>query len=60
VTLDGVSLTVNSVDGVNFSINLIPHTLEVTTLGRLEPGVRVNLEIDLLARYVERLNSFPA
>ena len=60
VTLDGVSLTVNSVEGVNFSINLIPHTLEVTTLGRLEPGVRLNLEIDLLARYVERLNSFPA
>jgi riboflavin synthase len=57
VTLDGVSLTVNSVDGVKFSINLIPHTLEVTTLGALAPGVRVNLEIDLLARYVERLNS---
>lgn len=55
VTLDGVSLTVNAVDGVNFSINLIPHTLEVTTLGGLAPGVRVNLEIDLLARYVERL-----
>jgi riboflavin synthase len=57
VTLDGVSLTVNGVDGENFSINLIPHTLEVTTLGALAPGVRVNLEIDLLARYVERLNS---
>ena len=57
VTLDGVSLTVNAVDGVNFSINLIPHTLEVTTLGGLAPGVRVNLEIDLLARYVERLVS---
>jgi len=55
VTLDGVSLTVNAVDGVNFSINLIPHTLEVTTFGGLAPGVRVNLEIDLLARYVERL-----
>jgi len=55
VTLDGVSLTVNAVDGVNFSINLIPHTLAVTTLGGLAPGVRVNLEIDLLARYVERL-----
>jgi riboflavin synthase len=59
VTLDGVSLTVNAVDGVNFSINLIPHTLEVTTLGALAPGVRVNLEVDLLARYVERLNSMP-
>lgn len=60
VTLDGVSLTVNAVDGDRFSINLIPHTLEVTTLGALAPGVRVNLEIDLLARYVERLNSLPA
>jgi riboflavin synthase len=56
VTLDGVSLTVNDVDGVNFSVNLIPHTLEVTTLGRLAAGARVNLEIDLLARYVERLS----
>jgi riboflavin synthase len=55
VTLDGVSLTVNAVDGANFSINLIPHTLEATTLGGLAPGVRLNLEIDLLARYVERL-----
>jgi riboflavin synthase len=60
VTLDGVSLTVNEVDGMTFAINLIPHTLEVTTLGSLAPGVRVNLEIDLLARYVERLNSTPA
>ena len=59
VTLDGVSLTVNEVDGVNFSINLIPHTLEVTTLGALGAGTRLNLEIDLLARYVERLASMP-
>jgi riboflavin synthase len=57
VTLDGVSLTVNDVDGVKFSINLIPHTLSVTTLGDLAPGARLNLEIDLLARYVERLNT---
>jgi riboflavin synthase len=57
VTLDGVSLTVNEVDGATFSINLIPHTLEVTTLGSLERGKRVNLEVDLLARYVERLSS---
>ena len=56
VTLDGVSLTVNDVDGVKFSVNLIPHTLEVTTLGSLAAGKRVNLEIDLLARYVERLS----
>jgi len=59
VTLDGVSLTVNDVQGANFSINLIPHTLEVTTLGALKPGAFLNLEIDLLARYVERLNTEP-
>jgi len=57
VTLDGVCLTVNEVDGPRFSINLIPHTLEVTTLGALAKGSRLNLEIDLLARYVERLSS---
>jgi riboflavin synthase len=57
VTLDGVSLTVNAVDGHRFSINLIPHTLAVTTLGALAQGARLNLEIDLLARYVERLGS---
>lgn len=57
VTLDGVSLTVNEVDRVKFAVNLIPHTLEVTTLGVLAAGVRVNLEIDLLARYVERLST---
>jgi riboflavin synthase len=56
VTLDGVSLTVNDVAGRNFGINLIPHTLEVTTLGGLRAGSRLNLEIDLLARYVERLS----
>jgi riboflavin synthase len=56
VTLDGVSLTVNDVAGAKFSINLIPHTLEVTTLGRAQPGAKMNLEIDLLARYVERLS----
>jgi len=55
VTLDGVSLTVNGVDGHEFDINLIPHTLAVTTLGRLGAGDRVNLEVDLLARYLERL-----
>ena len=57
ITVDGVSLTTNSVDGATFTINLIPHTLEVTTLGRLQPGSRVNLEIDLIARYCERLLS---
>ena len=55
VTVDGVSLTTNSVDGASFSINLIPHTLAATTLGRLTPGSRVNLEVDLIARYCERL-----
>jgi riboflavin synthase len=56
VTLDGVSLTVNDVAAEKFSINLIPHTLEVTTLGGLRAGSRLNLEIDVLARYVERLS----
>ncbi|WP_119154507.1 riboflavin synthase [Caldimonas tepidiphila] len=59
VTVNGVSLTVNRVedraDGAEFSINLIPHTLEHTTLGTLAAGARVNLEIDLIARYVERM-----
>jgi riboflavin synthase len=53
--VDGVSLTVNRVDGDEFEVNLIPHTLEVTTLSRLEPGAKVNLEVDLVARYVERM-----
>jgi riboflavin synthase len=55
VCLDGVSLTVNSVDGRRFSVCLIPHTLEVTSLGALQPGDEVNLEVDLIARYLERL-----
>jgi riboflavin synthase len=55
VTIDGVSLTVNEVEGDTFGINLIPHTQVVTTLGRLVPGARVNLEVDQIARYVERL-----
>jgi riboflavin synthase len=50
-----VSLTVNDVDGDRFSVNLIPHTLAVTTLGRLREGQRVNLEVDQLARYLDRL-----
>jgi len=58
VTLDGVSLTVNDVEMTRFGINLIPHTLAVTTLGRLTSGARLNLEIDQLARYVERLSAF--
>ena len=55
VALDGVSLTVNEVDGRRFGINVIPHTQAVTTFGRLRPGDRVNMEIDMLARYVARL-----
>jgi riboflavin synthase len=57
VTVDGVSLTVNRVEGTDFSINLIPHTVAVTTLRRLAAGSRVNLEIDLVARYIERMMS---
>ncbi len=55
ITINGVSLTVNEVDGAVFSVNLIPHTLDVTTLNELHAGVKVNLEIDLIARYVERM-----
>jgi riboflavin synthase len=54
ITVDGVSLTVNEVDGEVFGVNIIPHTWEVTTLGDLRPGARVNLEIDMLARYLAR------
>jgi riboflavin synthase len=55
ICIDGVSLTVNRVDGNEFEVNLIPHTLKVTTLSRLEPGAEVNLEADVVARYVEAL-----
>jgi len=55
VALDGVSLTVNEVDGNTYSVLIIPHTLQVTTLGALRPGARVNLEVDQMARYAARL-----
>ena len=59
ITVQGVSLTVNRVvdveDGCAFSVNLIPHTVQVTTLGSLKAGSRVNLEVDLIARYAERM-----
>jgi riboflavin synthase len=55
ITVDGVSLTTNKVKGRSFSINLIPHTVQVTTLKRLHAGAKVNLEVDLIARYVERM-----
>ena len=55
VTLDGVSLTINTVDDVAFSVLIIPHTLNVTTLGGWRPGGEVNIEVDLMARYAARL-----
>lgn len=55
VALDGVSLTVNTVEGSTFSVLIIPHTLKVTTLGALQPAARVNIEIDQMARYAARL-----
>ena len=55
VAVDGVSLTVNEVEDNRFGVNVIPHTLQTTTLGALKPGDRMNLEIDMLARYVARL-----
>jgi riboflavin synthase len=58
VAVDGVSLTVAGVTGNRFGVALIPHTCEVTTLGSLEPGREVNLEVDILAKYVERLAGF--
>lgn len=57
VAVDGTSLTTNEVNGTDFTINLIPHTLDNTTLNRLKPGSKVNLEVDLIARYCERLLS---
>ena len=56
ICIDGISLTVNEVDGSTFGVNIIPHTWSVTSLAGAEPGGQVNLEIDLLARYVARLN----
>lgn len=55
ITINGVSLTVNKVAGSEFEVNLIPHTLNVTTLNELRAGTKINLEIDLIARYVERM-----
>ena len=58
IAVNGVSLTVNQVDAADFSINLIPHTLEQTMLKDLKPGTRVNLEADMLARYADRLMAY--
>ena len=59
VAVDGVSLTVNEVEGDVFGVNIIPHTWTATTLGQLRPGARVNIEVDMLARYVARLAEAP-
>ena len=58
VCIDGTSLTVNGVDGADFDVNIVPHTLAATTLGELGPGSEVNIEVDQIARYVERLLSY--
>ncbi len=58
VAIDGVSLTVNEVEGDTFGVNIIPHTAEVTGFGLLKPGDRVNIEIDTVARYVARLTAY--
>jgi riboflavin synthase len=59
ITLDGVSLTVNTVDDVTFSVLIIPHTLTVTTIGGWRAGSEVNIEVDLMARYAARLTEMP-
>ncbi len=55
ICIDGISLTVNTVDDVSFAVNIVPHTLEMTTLGDRQEGDSVNLEVDVIARYLERL-----
>lgn len=57
ITIDGISLTVNQIDDTTFSISIIPHTLEITTLGKMGQGDLVNLEVDLIGKYVEKLLS---
>ncbi len=58
ITIDGISLTVNQCDEQSFSVSIIPHTLEVTTLGPLKQGDQVNIEVDLIGKYVEKLLGF--
>lgn len=55
ITVDGISLTVNAVNGAEFELNIVPHTLQETTMGDFKAGTRVNLEVDIIARYLERL-----
>ena len=57
ICIDGVSLTVNEVEGTTFGVNIIPHTFSHTTFGAMTQGQRINLEIDALARYVERIRT---
>jgi riboflavin synthase len=59
ITINGVSLTVNSIEGDVFDVNIVPYTFSVTTLGRLEVGTKVNLEVDIIARYLEQLINNP-
>jgi len=59
ICVDGVSLTVNEVDGATFGVNIVPHTLEATVFGHYRNGSRVNLEVDIVARYLERLVGAP-
>ncbi|MGD8483944.1 MAG: riboflavin synthase [Thioalkalispiraceae bacterium] len=55
ITVDGISLTVNAVNGAEFELNIVPHTLQETTMGDFQAGTKVNLEVDIIARYLERL-----
>jgi riboflavin synthase len=55
ITIDGISLTVNSIDDMTFSVSIIPHTMAITTLGQLAPGGLVNIEVDIIGKYVEKL-----
>jgi riboflavin synthase len=55
ICVDGISLTVNKVDGAQFELNIVPHTLQETTMSEFQPGRKVNLEVDIIARYLERL-----
>ena len=58
MTVDGVSLTVNDVENTHFQVNIIPHTREITVIAGYRPGTAVNIEVDIIARYVERLTRF--
>ena len=59
ITVNGVSLTINAVDGARFDVMLVPYTLDATTFGQMQPGARVNLEVDILAKYVASLMGKP-